>query len=303
VIGLPQQIGRYRGLVEDWDAFVEALHRPVPTDLRWNSLAVERNRFEESLQRQGISWAHPSGSPDLYRVEGMAGPGLTLAYNLGWYQPQGYTSTLPPLILSPQPGSRVLDLCAAPGGKTSQLAALMGGTGLIVANDISHQRISILAANLERLGVLNTLICQYRGENFPERFAFDYVLVDAPCSGQGTFRVDGGTFRPDAADALEFLSALQLRLLRKALQVVRPGGRVLYSTCSYAPEEDEAVVSAALEEGTADVLPIDLDLPGQPGLTEWAGATYLPEVAHTLRFWPHHTDSWGFYCALLRRTG
>lgn len=303
MIGLPPQISRYRDLVDDWDAFVEALHRPLPTDLRWNPLAVERARFEASLRDQGIHWTHLPGSPDLYRVEGLTGPGLTLAYNLGWYHPQGYTSTLPPVILAPRPGSRVLDLCAAPGGKTSQLAAMMEGTGVVIANDVSYQRISILASNLGRLGTPNVLICQYRGENFPERLAFDHVLVDAPCTGQGTFRVEGGRFRQDDPDALDFMSATQIRLLRKALRVVRPGGTVLYSTCSYAPEEDEAVISTLLEEGIAEVVKIGGALPGRSGITEWLGRSFRPEVAGTLRFWPHHTDSWGFYCALLRRTG
>ena len=298
---LPPQIARYRDMVDDWDAFVDALHRPLPTDLRWNSLVVERERFEDELRLQGLAWESMPGSPDVYRVADLAGPGLTFGYQLGWYHPQGYTSTLPPVILAPQPGSRVLDLCAAPGGKTSQIAALMQGAGVLVANDISHHRISILASNLERLAVPNALICSYRGENFPERFSFDFVLVDAPCTGEGTFRVDGGRYREDEQDTRDFMSTTQLRILRKALRVVRPGGTVLYSTCSYAPEENEEIVAALLGEADIEVLEISSELPGQPGVTGWKGRTYPDEIARTRRFWPHHTDSWGFFCALLRR--
>jgi NOL1/NOP2/sun family putative RNA methylase len=298
---LPPQFARYRGIVDDWDAFVDALHRALPTDLRWNSLVVERERFEDELGRQGLVWKSVPGSPDVYRVADLAGPGLTISYQLGWYHPQGYTSTLPAVMLDPQPGSRVLDLCAAPGGKTSHISALMRGKGVLVANDISHHRISILASNLERLAVPNALISSYRGENYPERFHFDRVLVDAPCTGEGTYRVNGGRYREDEQGALEFMSTTQLRILRKALRVVRPGGTVLYSTCSYAPEENEEIVSALLAEADVEVLEIPSEYSGQPGVTGWEGRTYPAELARTRRFWPHHTDSWGFYCALLRR--
>jgi 16S rRNA C967 or C1407 C5-methylase (RsmB/RsmF family) len=303
VAEIPQQIERLRDLVDDWSAFTEALHRPLPTDLRWNPFAVTRERFEEMLAHQGLKWTRMPASPDLYRVEGLTGPGLTWAFHMGWYQPQGFTSTLPPIILDPQPGSNVLDLCASPGGKTSQLSAQMMGHGVLVANDINYNRISILAANVERLGVPNVLICSYRGQNFPERFRFDHVLVDAPCTGEGTFRVEAGRYRKDDPDARGFMSRTQLGILGKALRVVRPGGTVLYSTCTYAPEEDEAVVAAVIEESEVGVEVVELpeDLPGSPGIDTWEGRTFPRELSRTRRFWPHHTNSWGFYCALLCR--
>jgi NOL1/NOP2/sun family putative RNA methylase len=300
---IPPQIARYLDLVDDRQAFLEALEKPLPTDLRWNPFKVTRERLEERLTEAGDRWTVPRGSPDLYRVEGLPGPGLTWAYHLGWYHPQGYTSTLPPVILAPEAGSNVLDLCAAPGGKTSQLAALMMGHGTVVANDVNHSRISVLAANLERLGVPNVLLSQYRGENFPERFRFDHVLVDVPCSGEGTFRIDGGSYRPERPGRLRALPRTQLALLLKALRIVRPGGTVLYSTCTWAPEENEAVVAAALSRVEAELLPLPDELPGQPGITFWGGTEWPDELTRTMRFWPQHTDSWGFYCAHLRSAG
>jgi len=301
MIPVPGHIARYAELADDPAAFLEALHRPLPTDLRWNPLAITRRRFEEVLAREGAGWTRPAGSGDLYRVTGLPGPGLTWAYHLGWYHPQGYTSTLPPLVLAPLPGERVLDVCAAPGGKTAQLAALMAGRGVVVANDISIGRLTVLAANLERLRVPNAVLTRYRGENLPERVPFDRVLVDAPCSGEGTFRVGGGRWKEDLPAALRKLPGVQLRLLRKAFRLVRPGGLVCYSTCTYAPEEDEGVVAALLEEADAEVVALPDEVAGTPGLTAWAGRTFPDEVIRTRRFWPHHTDSWGFYVALLRR--
>ncbi len=306
---LPPQIERYRDLVDDWSAFEEALRRPLPVDLRWNPFKVVRERFEAGLEAEGARWSRLENCPDLYRVEGLPGPGLTWAYHLGWYHPQGFTSTLPALILDPVPGSDVLDLCAAPGGKTSQLAAAMMGHGVLVANDVNHTRLAILSANLERLGIPNVLLTRYRGENFPQRFGFDRVLVDAPCTGEGTFRIDGGGYRPSEPGAIAALARTQLALLRKALKVVRPNGTVLYSTCSYAPEENEAIVAAAVQAaGEEDgievgILPLPATLPGRPGITAWQGATWPEELTQTMRFWPQHTQSWGFYCAHLRRIG
>jgi NOL1/NOP2/sun family putative RNA methylase len=301
MLPIPGEITRHAGLSDDPAAFLEALHRPLPTDLRWNPLAVDRERFENMLEREGTGWDRPFGSDDLYRVTGLPGPGLTWAYHLGWYHPQGYTSTLPPAVLAPRTGENVLDLCAAPGGKTSQLAAMMQGEGLVVANDISIGRLSVLAANLERLRVPNALLSRYRGESLPESLSFDRVLVDAPCSGEGTFRIEGGRWREDPPEAVRKLPGVQLRLLQKAFRLVRPGGLVCYSTCTYAPEEDEGVVAALLETTGAEVVPLPEGLSGTPGITEWEEATYPSELARTRRFWPHHTDSWGFYVALLRR--
>ncbi len=300
---LPPQIDRYLDLVDDRDAFIEALGRPLPTDLRWNPFKVTRERFEERLTADGALWTRLEGSPDLYRVEGLPGPGLTWAYHLGWYHPQGYTSTLPPVILNPAAGSDVLDLCASPGGKTSQLAAQMMGHGVLVANDISHSRISILASNLERLGVPNVLVSQYRGENFPERFRFDHVLADVPCSGEGTFRIDGGSYRHEQSARTRTLPKIQLALLLKALKITRPGGTVLYSTCTWAPEEDEAVVAAALSRMEIEILPLPDNLSGTPGITSWEGTDWPDDLSRSMRFWPHHTESWGFYCAHLRKSG
>ncbi len=300
---IPPQISRYRDLADDWDAFEAALRNPLPTDIRWNPFKVTRERFEERLTSDGVRWRLLEGSPDLYRVEGLPGPGLTWGYHLGWYHPQGYTSTLPPVILAPEPGSDVLDLCAAPGGKTAQLSALMLGHGVLVANDINHSRITALAANLERLGTPNVLISQYRGENYPERFTFDHVLADVPCTGEGTFRVGGGRYRQEGTKHLQAVARTQLALLLKALKIVRPGGTVLYSTCTYAPEENEAVVAAALSKMELELLPLPDDLTGQPGITSWEGMEWPDELTRTMRFWPHHTDSWGFYCAHIRKPG
>ena len=300
---LPEQICRYAELTDDPGAFAEALRRPLPVDVRWNPFKVTRERFEAWLDGAGAKWTRFDSSPDLYRVTGLPGPGLTWAYHLGWYHPQGLTSTLPPLLLEPGPGNDVLDLCAAPGGKTAGLAAAMMGHGVLIANDVNHNRLTILAANLERLGIPNVLLTRYRGENFPQRFSFDHVLVDAPCTGEGTFRVDGGSWRPDGPKSIAAMARTQLTLLRKALTVVKPGGTVLYSTCTYAPEENEAVVAAVLgsEAERTEIVPLPDDLPAAPGVTVWQGDSYPDELAGTRRFWPHHTDSWGFYCALLRR--
>ncbi|MFO7767387.1 MAG: RsmB/NOP family class I SAM-dependent RNA methyltransferase [bacterium] len=306
---LPDAIRRFRDLADDWDAFVAALQRPVPTDLRFNPLATDRPRFEEALASEGLRWERMPASPDLYRVRGMDAPGLTWMYHMGWYHPQGYTSTLPPVVLEPSPGSTVLDLCAAPGGKTSQLAAIMGGEGIVVANDVRIDRIAGLTANLERLAVPNALITTYPGQNYPERFGFDHVLADVPCTAEGTYRMEDGTYRPDPHGSPEAagraLQPVQVRLLDKALRVVRPGGSVLYSTCTYAPEQDEVVVAEVLEAlpGSMEVEIESLPdaVGGTPGLRGWKGRELPAALQRTRRLWPHHTDSWGFYLALLRR--
>lgn len=213
---------------------------------------------------------------------------------------------LPAVALGAQPGERVLDLCAAPGNKTAQIALGLGNRGTVAANDISQGRIKALSANLNRLGCLNTTITCWDGASYPRGAGrFDCVLVDAPCSCEGTSRR-----HPDITErpfqALEKPINRQTLLLHQAFRRCRPGGRILYSTCTYAPEENEAVVDHLLRSfpGEADLLPIRV--PGfhiGPGLDGWEGRRFSSAMARAARIWPHHNDTGGFFMALIGKRG
>ena len=156
----------------------------------------------------------------------------------------------PAELLDPQPGERVLDLAAAPGGKTTALAALMQGRGLLVANEIKDKRVGHLAVNVERWGAGNVVITNENPERLADHFGpfFDRVLVDAPCSGEGMFRKDMGARRDWSEEMVAGCAIRQRNILRVAAKLVRPGGTLLYSTCTFAPEEDEQVISTLLDE-------------------------------------------------------
>ena len=296
-----QAFSRYREVIPDYEDFLASLDRPLPVTVRVNTLKIGAFLFRDFMQRRGYRVDPVPGVEEAFFLRGVESPGATLEYFLGFYQIQGVASMLPPKILAPRPGEIILDLCAAPGGKTTHLAQLMRDRGLVVANDLRGERINVLRSHLDRLGILSVLVCSYHGTAFPLRRKFDRVLLDPPCSAEGTYRSGNPPPFRENPGVARHLVRIQKALLRQALAVLRPGGTLVYSTCTYAPEENESVLNEAVQGGLAEILPVSLPLPHAPGLTSWQGDRYHPDLAKTVRLYPHRVDSWGFFIAHLRK--
>ncbi len=185
--------------------------------------------------------------PGAYRLPAETDAARRLPYLAGWYHLQEEVSLLPVHLLDPRPGERVLDLCAAPGNKTAQIAVHVGSTGVVVANDLSEQRMNVLRTTRDRLGLLNLVFSAEDARRFqtPERL-FDRVLADVPCSCEGTVRKYPHAIRHASLQNSLRLASIQRDILLRAVVCCRPGGRIVYSTCTFAPEENEAVVDAVL---------------------------------------------------------
>ena len=296
-----EAFARYRGLIDDWPAFVDAIAKPLPTTLWTNTLRTSPEALAAELgaRVRPLAWL-----PGAFRAAPDFSPGRHWAYLAGLFQIQEEVSMAPIQLLGVQPGERVLDLCAAPGNKTAQLAVRLQNHGRVVANDRSIPRMRACRQTFERLGLLNVATTIYDARRFPPPTRrFDRVLVDAPCSGEGTCRkLAPRRWRSDP-EASARMARIQLQILRHGVAHCRPGGRVIYSTCTFAPEENECVVDALLREG-APVRLLKVELPGLrtgAGLTRWAGRALHPELDRALRLWPHHNDSGGFFIAVLER--
>ncbi|ADU52010.1 RNA methylase, NOL1/NOP2/sun family [Thermaerobacter marianensis DSM 12885] len=297
---------RYRSIIDDWDAFQASLIRPQPAALRVNRLKADPAALRARLEERGFRLEPYDWYPDLWRVaEEPFSPALTLEHWLGRFYLQEAAAAVPVLALDPQPGETVLDLSAAPGGKSTQMAERMGNRGMVVANDPDPRRLAALSHNLQRLGVTSAVITRADGRQFPGGLAFDRVLVDAPCSAEGNARRSARARQGVGRHQRRRLPAVQLALLRRALALVRPGGVVVYSTCTFAPEENEAVVDQVLRaaEGSVTVEPLPPALPGVAGVTAWEGQRFRPEVEACRRIYPHHLDSGGMFVARLRKRG
>lgn len=293
---------RYRDIVDDWAAFTEAASRPEPTVFRVRSGRIEEAELIDRLRAQGFETRSLEGLPGFHQV--VSGERALSATFEHWngllYVQQASTGVAAPAV-GVRPGRRALDLCSAPGGKTTHLAELMEDRGCIVASEISEPRIRGLLGNIYRLGHPNILVVSGDGRDFPEGALFDHVLVDAPCSGEGTLRRRGGSVPYQSAGFQAYVTGAQRGLLEKAVRLVRPGGTVLYVTCTFAPEENEAVVSDALRDLPIDLEPLDLPVPHARGVTSFQGAEYDARVEGAARIYPHHLDSGGLFLAKLRR--
>jgi NOL1/NOP2/sun family putative RNA methylase len=303
---------RYRDLIDDWDAFCTALSRPLPTCVWTNTLRTSPERLSEWMHEGGYSPTPIDWYPGAFRLAPDVSPGNRLEYVGGLYHVQEEVSLVPPVLLAPSSDERVLDLCAAPGNKTAQMAVAMQNRGTLVANDRSVSRLRAMRRIIDRLGVVNISVTAYDGANYPPANfppngdAFDKVLVDVPCSCEGTSRKYPESIDNASVDFSNRLAGTQRALLRQAVRRCNVGGLIAYSTCTYAPEENELVVDDLLEEmgaGALRLVPARIDgLVSSPGITRWDDRHLSTDLTHAMRIWPHQNDTGGFFVALLEKT-
>ena len=293
-------LARYEPLLDDYAAFRAACDRPLPQVVRVNTLKTSVERANSALNAASVEHDSVGWHDGLFEIDGK--PGNTWPYVHGWLYGQEEVSAIPAAVCDPAPGERVFDPCAAPGSKTTHLAALMDDEGLLVANDSNLGRLSALRSNAERCGLTNVAVTKSDARNFslkPFPGEFDRAVVDVPCSCEGTVRKNPDALDEWTLDHVEGVAGVQKGILDRAIEVTRPGGTVVYSTCTFAPEENEAVLDHALAEYDVDLVEYDLPLETRPGVTEWDGEEFDPSVRAAKRVYPHLNDTGGFFCAKL----
>jgi len=232
--------------------------------------------------------------------------GATPEYLAGHYIIQGLSSFIPVMALSPQPDERVLDLCAAPGGKTAHISSLMKNTGTLVANDSNEGRLKAVMGNLHRMGVNNAIVCNFAGEEFAkyQPQSFDRVLLDAPCSGTGIIWKDPSVKTSKDHMDIQRRAELQKKLILSAIDSVdaksKTGGYLVYSTCSVLVEENEAVIQYALQRRNVKLVPMGLEI-GLEGFIKFRQYRFHPSMNLTRRYYPHVHNLDGFFVAKLRK--
>ena len=303
----PAFVERYQELLgEDYDKFVEYTYSYLNRGIRVNTLKISVSDLKKRLEKKGwileqIPWMENAFWVE--HIEGRRDLGNADEHQLGYFYIQEAASMIPPLALDPKEGELVLDTCASPGSKTTQIAQMMNGKGLVVANDLTGMRLAPLGSNVQRMGLTNIIQVQNDFLKFPEDKQFDKILLDAPCSGSGTIRKSIKTIKMWNPKTLISISNIQKRMIRKAWKILKPGGTLVYSTCSTDPEEDECIVSDFINE-VSDAEIVDFELPGfkrANAVLEWDSKKLNEEVKKTLRVWPQDNDTEGFYVAKIKK--
>lgn len=296
-------------LGDEFEQFMKSYEQSPHAGLRVNTLKISMEQFDEiaPFDLRPIPWCETG----FYVPHGVK-PGLHPYYHAGLYYIQEPSAMAPVELLQVEPGDRVLDLCAAPGGKTTQIAAKLQGKGVLVTNDIHAERTKALAKNVELYGVRNAVVLNESPERIANAFPhyFDKVLIDAPCSGEGMFRKDEDMVKSWEHHSVEKCVLMQRDILETAARLLAPGGTIVYSTCTFAPEENEAMIAEFLNINHDFVV---MDIPEEtgfaPGRPEWV-RQMMPEKAEeteavldqtrgTVRLWPHLLEGEGHYVAVL----
>lgn len=288
--------------------FMEASESPRPLTIRTNTLKTRRRELAQSLISRGMNvdpidkWSKVG----LVVYDSQVPVGATPEYLAGFYMIQSASSFLPVVALAPKENERVIDIAAAPGGKTTYIGAVMKNTGILVANDLKKERIKALAANIHRLGLQNTIVCNYDGLQIPSVFGpcFDRALLDAPCSGTGIISHDPTVKMNRRRKDLDNTTRIQKQLILAAIDSVnaksKSGGYIVYSTCSVLVDENEAVVNYALQNRDVKVVKSGISF-GIPGFTRMRQHRFHPDLTHARRIYPHVHNLDGFFVCKLKK--
>jgi len=297
---------------EDIKAFFESAKTTPKKAIRCNTLKISPDELKKRIEEKSWKIKQPfKDYPEIMIIESSLLPGelgKTKEHLLGYYYAQEITSMMPVLALSPKDNDIFLDCCAAPGSKTTQAAALMKNKGIIIANDLSMGRISILSANLERLGITNTIITLHDFLQLSKKLKglgmkFNKILVDAPCSGEGNIRLSPSTYLNWSEGLLKRLSSKQKKIAEAALQLLKPGGEMIYSTCAYSPEENEEVIQYILDNNKDKIRIEEINLPikSREGISEWKNKKFSEELKKCCRIYHHDNDMEGFFICKIKK--
>lgn len=295
-------VERYKNILGSrYDEFIKYSLSFLRRSVRINTLKADveevKKRLEKNWTLEQIPWIKEGFWIESKRRD----IGNTLEHSLGYIYVQEAASMLPALVLEPMPDDIVLDMCAAPGSKTTQIAALMKNKGVIIANDIRADRIKALAMNLQRCGITNTIMTISVGQRFLQPI-FDKILIDAPCSGTGNIRRSLKTIQIWNPGMIMRLSKTQKSLIESGFKALKENGILVYSTCSTEPEENEEVIDFLLNKfENARIEKIKLNLKPSEPILEFENKKYDERTKDCLRIWPQDNDTEGFFVCRIKK--
>lgn len=287
-------------LGDEYDLFINSYEQEKSLGLRVNTLKTSLDQFKQlsSFDLKSIPWVKEG-----YFYQQEDRPGKHPYHEAGVYYIQEPSAMSVGVFVEASPGEKVLDLCAAPGGKSTHVASQLGQEGLLIANEIYPQRAKILSQNIERMGIKNAIVLNESPDKLAKHFPlyFDRIVVDAPCSGEGMFRKDEVAQEEWSLENVEICANRQQGILEEAAKMLKPGGRIVYSTCTFAPEENEQAISTfIMNHDEFEIEEVTAYAGFKPGRREWTGND-VDGIEKTYRLWPHHIQGEGHYVAVLRK--
>jgi len=268
-------------------------------------ISGDNEKLIDGLSKYGIALSPVNNVPNAYSIdEGIENIGKTFEFMIGQYYIQSLSSMIPPIVLSPSENDTVLDLCAAPGSKTTEISEMMNNGGTLYANDISVPRLRSLVHNLDKVNAVNTGVLNAKGELLSKVYDhyFDKILVDAPCSATGILQKKEEVTNWWNSNQMQKIANLQLRLLIAAIKMAKVGGEIIYSTCSLTLEENELVLDTILKKYPVELDEIKLPVDSEPAKTVYKGTPLNPEISKARRIIPWNINSEGFFVAKLIKT-
>ena len=294
-------VERYSGICGNPNKFSRIIEEKLKQSFRINTIKGDKEEVLDQMKNydpsiKKISWCENAFETDLTNL------GSSIEHFSGQIYIQELTSMIPPLIVRDLiKENKILDCCAAPGSKTTQIADIMNNRGQIIANDARHGRLKSLRGNLDRLGITNTSVTLRDFKSFPNTNA-DLYFVDAPCSSEGTIRKKNAIARKWRNNDYERFSKMQKGLLKKACEMAPKGSTIVYSTCTFAPEENEKVINEIIKEENIELQKISLNgFKMGKGITSWKGEDYDKAVERCRRIWPHHNNTDAFFLARMEK--